>query len=147
MAKLVDAWDLKSPARKGVPVRFRLRAPSKIKGLQAKANANPCLFPVHYFRPFPRRAYCITTFAALRICGVAAPCSNQATALDSESRRPRASAAWSGPPIGHLLCRLPSTSIKFLPVRSPTNCRVACTASAPLYCPPTVPCHGDQRGP
>lgn len=28
MAKLVDAWDLKSPARKGVPVRFRLRAPS-----------------------------------------------------------------------------------------------------------------------
>ena len=27
MAKLVDAWDLKSPARKGVPVRFRLRAP------------------------------------------------------------------------------------------------------------------------
>lgn len=44
MAKLVDAWDLKSPARKGVPVRFRLRAPSKIKGLRAKANANPCLF-------------------------------------------------------------------------------------------------------
>ena len=29
MAKLVDAWDLKSPARKGVPVRFRLRAPSQ----------------------------------------------------------------------------------------------------------------------
>ena len=29
MAKLVDAWDLKSPARKGVPVRFRLRAPNK----------------------------------------------------------------------------------------------------------------------
>ena len=27
MAKLVDAWDLKSPARKGVPVRFRVRAP------------------------------------------------------------------------------------------------------------------------
>lgn len=46
MAKLVDAWDLKSPARKGVPVRFRLRAPSKIKGLRAKANANPCLFPL-----------------------------------------------------------------------------------------------------
>lgn len=45
MAKLVDAWDLKSPARKGVPVRFRLRAPSKIKGLRAKADANPCLFP------------------------------------------------------------------------------------------------------
>lgn len=44
MAKLVDAWDLKSPARKGVPVRFRLRAPSKIKGLRAKANANPCSF-------------------------------------------------------------------------------------------------------
>lgn len=32
MAKLVDAWDLKSPARKGVPVRFRLRAPYKTKG-------------------------------------------------------------------------------------------------------------------
>ncbi len=46
MAKLVDAWDLKSPARKGVPVRFRLRAPSKIKGLRAKANANPCSFPL-----------------------------------------------------------------------------------------------------
>ena len=29
MAKLVDAWDLKSPARKGVPVRFRVRAPNK----------------------------------------------------------------------------------------------------------------------
>ena len=27
MAKLVDAWDLKSPVRKDVPVRFRLRAP------------------------------------------------------------------------------------------------------------------------
>ncbi len=26
--------DLKSPARKGVPVRFRVRAPSKIKGLR-----------------------------------------------------------------------------------------------------------------
>lgn len=46
MAKLVDAWDLKSPARKGVPVRFRLRAPSKTKGLRAKADASPCLFPV-----------------------------------------------------------------------------------------------------
>jgi len=34
----------KIPARKGVPVRFRLRAPSKIKGLRAKANANPCSF-------------------------------------------------------------------------------------------------------
>ncbi len=43
MAKLVDAWDLKSPVRKDVPVRFRLRAPSKIKGLRAKADANPCL--------------------------------------------------------------------------------------------------------
>ena len=29
MAKLVDAWDLKSPVRKDVPVRFRLRAPNK----------------------------------------------------------------------------------------------------------------------
>ena len=49
MAKLVDAWDLKSPARKGVPVRFRLRAPSNIKGLRAKANANPCSFAVRNF--------------------------------------------------------------------------------------------------
>ncbi len=30
--------DLKSPARKGVPVRFRLRAPSFNKGLRAKAT-------------------------------------------------------------------------------------------------------------
>ena len=30
--------DLKSPARKGVPVRFRLRAPSFNKGLLAKAK-------------------------------------------------------------------------------------------------------------
>lgn len=51
MAKLVDAWDLKSPARKGVPVRFRLRAPSKIKGLRAKADANPCLFLACFFTP------------------------------------------------------------------------------------------------
>ena len=29
MAKLVDAWDLKSPACKGVPVRLRVRAPIK----------------------------------------------------------------------------------------------------------------------
>ncbi len=50
MAKLVDAWDLKSPARKGVPVRFRVRAPSKIKGLRAKANAGPCLFSVRNFK-------------------------------------------------------------------------------------------------
>src|SRR3546814_224715 len=55
MAKLVDAWDLKSPARKGVPVRFRLRAPSKIKGLRAKADANPCSFLVRYFGAQPSR--------------------------------------------------------------------------------------------
>ena len=54
MAKLVDAWDLKSPARKGVPVRFRLRAPSKIKGLRAKANANPCSFLVRNFDAGPQ---------------------------------------------------------------------------------------------
>ena len=41
--------DLKSPARKGVPVRFRLRAPSKIKGLRAKADASPCLFSDRHF--------------------------------------------------------------------------------------------------
>jgi hypothetical protein len=34
MAKSVDAGDLKSLARKGVPVRVRLRAPFKIKHLR-----------------------------------------------------------------------------------------------------------------
>ena len=43
MAKLVDAWDLKSPARKGVPVRFRLRAPY-IKGLHDITHAGPSFY-------------------------------------------------------------------------------------------------------
>lgn len=72
MAKLVDAWDLKSPARKGVPVRFRLRAPSKIKGLRAKANANPCLFLVRYCGVGPQ-----LTWLAKLFC----PCGCVCTAL------------------------------------------------------------------
>ena len=37
MAKLVDAWDLKSPVRKDVPVRFRLRAPNKSRAFTLSA--------------------------------------------------------------------------------------------------------------
>ena len=46
MAKLVDARDLKSLVRKDVPVRPRLRAPFKIKGLHAISHVGPCLFLV-----------------------------------------------------------------------------------------------------
>ena len=53
MAKLVDAWDLKSPARKGVPVRFRLRAPSFNEGLLAKAT-----------QAFVRLRFALLAFAA-----------------------------------------------------------------------------------
>ena len=49
MAKLVDAWDLKSPARKGVPVRFRLRAPYKTKGCM-RYLMQPFLFAYHLQR-------------------------------------------------------------------------------------------------
>ena len=46
MAKLVDARDLKSLVRKDVPVRPRLRAPFKIKGLRAISHVGPCSFLV-----------------------------------------------------------------------------------------------------
>ena len=45
MAKLVDAWDLKSPARKGVPVRFRVRAPSISRACRRFA-CRPWLFSI-----------------------------------------------------------------------------------------------------
>ena len=45
MAKLVDAWDLKSPARKGVPVRFRLRAPTIIFSGEIKITRKPTKGP------------------------------------------------------------------------------------------------------
>lgn len=72
MAKLVDAWDLKSPARKGVPVRFRLRAPFKIKGLRAKADANPFLFLVRSFGVGPEFTWLAKIFC-LYGCGCTAP--------------------------------------------------------------------------
>ena len=61
MAKLVDAWDLKSPVRKDVPVRFRLRAPNKSRAcmrffVQALCflfrNFESCSAILH-FRPSP----------------------------------------------------------------------------------------------
>ncbi len=44
MAKLVDAWDLKSPVRKDVPVRPRLRAPNKSRACQTVQSAGPFCF-------------------------------------------------------------------------------------------------------
>ena len=41
MAKSVDAGDLKSLARKGVPVRVRLRAPSSVPGYSYKPLSEP----------------------------------------------------------------------------------------------------------
>jgi hypothetical protein len=49
MAKLVDARDLKSLVRKDVPVRPRLRAPFKIKGLRALLQVGPCWFLVRNY--------------------------------------------------------------------------------------------------
>jgi hypothetical protein len=40
MAELVDAGDLKSPGFMAVPVRFRLRAPSKIRKLENIFHSN-----------------------------------------------------------------------------------------------------------
>ena len=50
MAKLVDAWDLKSPARKGVPVRFRVRAPNKSRACMRFA-CRPFVFSPQKNRP------------------------------------------------------------------------------------------------
>ncbi|WP_206662969.1 hypothetical protein, partial [Pseudomonas sp. Sample_9] len=46
---------LKSPARKGVPVRFRLRAPSFNKGLLAKAKQAFVRLRFEIFLVLPRR--------------------------------------------------------------------------------------------
>ena len=67
MAKLVDAWDLKSPVRKDVPVRFRLRAPNKSGAcmrffMQALCFCSATLKAVPQFFIFaPPLAYCQST--------------------------------------------------------------------------------------
>ena len=67
MAKLVDAWDLKSPVRKDVPVRFRLRAPNKSGAcmrffVQALCFCSAILKAVPQFFIFaPPLAYCQST--------------------------------------------------------------------------------------
>ena len=48
MAKLVDAWDLKSPVREDVPVRFRLRAPNKSRACTLSA-CRPFVFLLRNF--------------------------------------------------------------------------------------------------
>ena len=56
MAKLVDAWDLKSPVRKDVPVRFRLRAPNKSRACMRFFMQALCfLFRNFSFLPLPLR--------------------------------------------------------------------------------------------
>jgi len=77
-ARLILARDLKSPARKGVPVRFRLRAPSFNKGLRAKAtqafvhfrfpvfalSASGAMFEIRNCQPFADAEIATTTTRA-----------------------------------------------------------------------------------
>ena len=61
MAKLVDAWDLKSPVRKDVPVRLRVRAPNKSRACMR------FFMRAFFFQKFKGRNFLLHPHTACRI--------------------------------------------------------------------------------